>query len=76
MNPHTTLFDFNSQIGYNTLKEIDMRGSIRMFAGLVVTMAAVGGIDNATDGNLLACVAIAFLGLAVMASGVSASKQM
>lgn len=52
-----------------------MRGSIRIIAGLVVTMAAVGGIDNATDGNLLACVAIAALGLITMAFGVSASKE-
>lgn len=52
-----------------------MRGSIRVFAGLLVTMAAVGGIDNATDGNLLACVAIAILGLAVMASGTRAMNS-
>lgn len=52
-----------------------MRGSIRVFAGLLVTMAAVGGIDNATDGNLLACVAIAFLGLACMFSGTRAMNS-
>lgn len=52
-----------------------MRGTIRVIAGLLVTMAAVGGIDNATDGNLLACVAIAFLGLAVMYSGTRAMNR-
>ena len=75
MNQHTTLFDFNSQIGYNTLKEIDMRGSIRMFVGLVVTMGAAGGLDTATNAQLIPCVAMALVGLAVMASGVSASKS-
>ena len=52
-----------------------MRGSIRVFAGLIVTMAAVGGIDTATDGNLLACVGIAVLGLAVMFSGTRAMNR-
>jgi hypothetical protein len=57
------------------MKGMKMRGSIRIIAGLVVTMAAVGGIDNATDGNLLACVLIAGLGLLLMHNGVSASKE-
>ena len=52
-----------------------MRGMIRVFVGLVVTMGAAGGIDNATDSQLLGCVAIAIAGLAIMASGVSASKK-
>ena len=49
-----------------------MRGSIRTLFGLVVVMGAAGGIDTATDMQLLGCVAIAIAGLAVMASGVSA----
>lgn len=52
-----------------------MKGSIRMFVGLVVTMAACGGLDNATDAQLLPIVAIAAIGLATMAAGVSASKE-
>ena len=52
-----------------------MRGSIRMFVGLVVTMGAAGGLDNATNAQLLPCIALACVGLAVMASGVSASKS-
>lgn len=52
-----------------------MRGSIRMFLGLVVTMGAAGGIDTATNAQLLPCIAIAIVGLATMASGVSASKE-
>jgi hypothetical protein len=53
-----------------------MRGMIRVFVGLVVTMGAAGGIDTATDAQLLGCIAIATAGLAIMASGVSASRQL
>ena len=53
-----------------------MRGSIRMFVGLVMTMGAAGGLDNATNAQLLPCIAIAIAGLAMMASGVSASRAM
>ena len=42
---------------------------IRFFIGLIVTMGAMGGMDDPAN-NLLACVAIACTGLAVMASGV------
>jgi len=52
-----------------------MRGSIRAFVGLVITMAAVGGIDNATDAQLLPAMAIAAVGLAIMATGVSAMNS-
>ena len=51
-----------------------MRGSIRAIVGLVVVMGAAGGLDTATDSQLIACVAIAVAGLALMASGVSAMK--
>ena len=52
-----------------------MTGSIRMFLGLVVVLGAAGGLDTATDAQLLPCIAMAIVGLAVMASGVSASKS-
>ncbi len=52
-----------------------MTGSIRAFVGLVITLAAAGGLDTATDAQLLSCVAIACVGLAVMASGVSAMRE-
>ena len=52
-----------------------MRGSIRSFFGLVITMAAAGGLDTATDAQLLSCMAIAAAGLAIMASGVSAMRE-
>lgn len=51
-----------------------MRGSIRAFLGLVITMAAVGGLDTATDAQLLPAMAIAAVGLALMAAGVSAMR--
>ena len=52
-----------------------MRGMIRVMIGLVVTMGAAGGIDTATDAQLLGCTAIAAVGLALMASGVSAMNR-
>ena len=52
-----------------------MRGSIRVIAGLIVTMAAVGGIERATDGQLLPCIAVALLGLLCMFSGTNAMQN-
>jgi hypothetical protein len=52
-----------------------MRGSIRLFVGLVVVMAAGGGIDNATDAQLIPAVMVALSGLLLMASGVSAMNR-
>jgi len=52
-----------------------MRGSIRMIVGLVITMAAAGGLDNATDAQLLPCIAIACIGLALMTNGVTANQR-
>jgi len=52
-----------------------MRGSIRAFVGLVITMGAAGGLDNATNAQLLPAMAIAAVGLAIMASGVSAMRS-
>jgi len=51
-----------------------MRGSIRTIVGLVVVMAAAGGLDNATDAQLIPAMAIAVVGLALMATGVSAMR--
>lgn len=49
-----------------------MRGSIRTIVGLIVVMGAAGGLDNATDTQLVSCVAIACVGLALMLNGVTA----
>lgn len=70
---------FNSLLEYtyciNIEKDIIMRGSIRAILGLLVVFASVGGIDNATDSQLLILVPVALVGLALMASGVSAMKE-
>lgn len=50
-----------------------MRGSIRAFVGFLIVFGAVGGLDA---GNALApCLALSTLGLAIMASGVFAMKE-
>ena len=51
-----------------------MKGSIRVIAGLLVAFGAAGAIDTATNAQLLPIIAVAALGLATMASGVSAMK--
>jgi hypothetical protein len=52
-----------------------MQGSIRTIAGLIIVMAAAGGLDNASDAQLIPCIMIAIAGLALMATGVSAMKK-
>jgi hypothetical protein len=52
-----------------------MPGTIRVVAGLLVTMACVGGMDAATDAQLLVLVALAALAMFVMYSGVKAMQQ-
>lgn len=49
-----------------------MKGSIRAFVGFLIVFGAVGGMDNATDSQLLVETLVAVLGLCVMYSGVSA----
>jgi hypothetical protein len=52
-----------------------MKGSIRAFVGLLVVFGAVGGIDNATDGDLFVSTLLAIAGLAIMYSGVRAMNS-
>jgi hypothetical protein len=52
-----------------------MRGSIRVIVGLLVVFGVAGGIDNATDSQLLTLLMIAAAGLGLMASGTNAMKQ-
>ena len=52
-----------------------MRGSIRVFTGLVVSMFAAGGMDNAADNQLYVVVLVAIAGIGLMYSGVSAMKE-
>lgn len=53
-----------------------MKGSIRAGIGFLIVFGAVGGIDNATDGDLFVETLLAVLGLAIMYSGVRAMKEM
>ena len=48
---------------------------IRVIAGFFLVFGAVGGMDNATDAQLLPLVAIAALGLVSMYFGVQKVKQ-
>ena len=52
-----------------------MRGSIRAIMGLLVVFGVAGGIDTATDGQLLTLIVFAAAGLGLMASGVSAMNE-
>jgi hypothetical protein len=54
-------------------KELKMQGSIRTFIGFMLVFGAVGGMDQPENSLLLECV-LAAIGLALMASGVSALK--
>ena len=52
-----------------------MRGSIRAFVGLFIVFGAVGGMDNAADGDLLLSTTLAVVGLFIMYSGVRAMNR-
>ena len=49
-----------------------MRGSIRAIVGLLVLFGVAGGLDNATDAQLLPLVVIGLVGAVIMYSGVTA----
>lgn len=51
-----------------------MRGTIRVIVGMVIAMGSVGGIDNATDTQLVVLCVIAAIGLIIMYSGVQAMR--
>ena len=48
---------------------------IRFIVGLFVVFASVGGMDNATDGELLPLLGLAIAGLALMYFGSEKMKQ-
>ena len=52
-----------------------MKGSIRVFLGLLITLGAAGGLDNAADDQLLLVTSVALLGCLLMYSGASAMKE-
>jgi hypothetical protein len=56
-------------------KGFKMRGSIRTFVGLFVLMGVAGGLDTATDAQLLPLVVIGALAGALAYSGVRAMNN-
>lgn len=51
-----------------------MQGSIRVVLGLLIVFGAVGGIEQASDAQLIPAVLLAIVGLVMMNSGVTAMK--
>lgn len=53
-----------------------MKGSIRFFLGLLLTLGAVGGIENSvTDSELIQSTLVAVAGIALMYSGSNSMKE-
>lgn len=53
-----------------------MKGSIRFFVGLIMTMGVVGGMDTATDAQLFVLTGLAVVSLGLMYSGTKAMNRM
>lgn len=53
-----------------------MKGSIRVFAGLLIAFGAVGTLDADPSASLLVQTLVACVGLALMYSGVRAMKAL
>ena len=52
-----------------------MRGTIRALVGFLVVFGVVGGLDTATDSQLLTLIVFGALGLGLMASGTAAMQR-
>jgi hypothetical protein len=52
-----------------------MKGSIRSFVGFLLVLGSAGGVDNATDGQLIPLISLSIVGLVLMASGVIAMNR-
>jgi hypothetical protein len=52
-----------------------MKGTIRVILGMILVFGVAGGIDTATDGELLALIPFALAGFALMISGSNAMKD-
>ena len=52
-----------------------MKGSIRVFVGLLIVFGVAGGIDTATDSQLLTLIVVGAAGLGFMASGTKAMNR-
>ena len=52
-----------------------MKGSIRVILGMLLVFGVAGGIDTATDGELLILIPLAFAGFGLMLAGTNAMKD-
>lgn len=52
-----------------------MRGSIRMLLGFITLAGVAGGIDTATDGELVSLMGVGVIAALVLYSGMRASKS-
>lgn len=53
-----------------------MKGAVRMLAGLILTMAAVGGMEDPSQADFLVHqVMISIAGLGIMFAGVNAASK-
>lgn len=53
----------------------EMKGSIRVFAGLLIALGAVGTLDFDPSSSVLVQGVLACVGLAIMYSGTCAMKE-
>lgn len=51
-----------------------MKGTLRFFIGLLITLGAAGGMETNPDVNVMIYVLISALGLVIMYSGAKALK--
>jgi hypothetical protein len=52
-----------------------MKGTIRTLLGLLVLFGVAGGIDSATDGDLVILALVGSVGIMLMYSGVTAMNE-
>ena len=52
-----------------------MKGSIRVILGMLLVFGVAGGIDTATDGELLILIPFALAGFGLMLAGTNAMKD-
>ena len=68
--------DINSELAYNYSIVIEKGYKmIRTILGFLLVFGAAGGLDNASDAQLLPLLAVTAVGLALMFSGVKSIKE-
>ena len=76
---YNSTLDNSASLPYNGTKmikkELGMKGSIRIIVGLLIALGAVGTLEFDPNASVLFQAFIAFIGLAIMAWGVSSMQQ-